>query len=60
MLCENCKIGEQKTIPGNGITEPPYIAVVRCPFDDKYYKLWSDECCHEKEREEEEKEREPR
>lgn len=54
MICENCPLGESKTIPGNGITEPPYITVVRCPFDDVYYKRWSDDCCHEEERAEKE------
>ena len=37
MNCKECSHGKKQTIPGNGISEPPYIAVVRCPFDNKFY-----------------------
>ena len=37
MNCKECSRGKKQTIPGNGISEPPYIAVVRCPFDNKFY-----------------------
>jgi hypothetical protein len=37
MLCKDCPRGKTERIPGNGISEPPYIQVVRCPFDNKFY-----------------------
>ena len=47
MTCEECSKGVIKTILGNGITEPPYVTVIKCPFDDKFYKNLDDECCHQ-------------
>lgn len=48
MNCENCNIGNKETVLGNGITEPPYISLIRCPFEKEYYKYPDDECNHEK------------
>lgn len=44
MMCLECERGEKKTVPGNGLTEPPYIEVIRCPFDNKYYHSPFYEC----------------
>lgn len=44
MLCKDCGRGVKKTIPGNGISEPPYVSAIRCPFDDKYYHDPDAEC----------------
>lgn len=44
MVCENCKLGKSRTIIGNGITEPPYIDVIKCKFDDEYYKYPDTKC----------------
>ena len=49
MECMDCPFGKRKQILGNGITEPPYIGVVKCPFDDVYYKNYFDDCSHEEE-----------
>ena len=48
-LCGECPIGKIETIVGNGITEPPYLSLVRCPFDNKFYKYRDDECNHQEE-----------
>ena len=29
---------------GNGITEPPYLDLIRCPYHDDVYKYPDDEC----------------
>lgn len=50
MICHDCRLGQEKRVVGDGITEPPYIFLVHCPFDNKYFKNWDDECCHEDER----------
>ncbi len=44
MTCKECSRGIKQRIPGNGITEPPYIEVVRCPFDNKYFHYPDAEC----------------
>ncbi len=44
--CGKCKIGKTEKVPGNGITEPPYLMLVRCPFNDRYYHNLEDECAH--------------
>ena len=49
MICHDCQLGKEERHVGNGINEPPYIFLVRCPFDNKYYKQWDDECSHEDE-----------
>jgi len=49
MTCEECSKGVIKTILGNGITEPPYITVIKCPFDNHFYKNLDYECCHQRE-----------
>lgn len=36
-------------VVGNGITEPPYLQLIRCPFEAEYYKYPDDECCHQEE-----------
>lgn len=36
--CETCARGKKETVVGNGITEPPYLSLVRCPNDNEYYK----------------------
>lgn len=49
-ICANCPLGNPKTVCGNGITEPPYLQLIRCPFENEYYKYPDDECCHREER----------
>lgn len=44
LTCGSCPIGKTQRIVGNGITEPPYLQVIRCPYDDKHYKCLDDEC----------------
>lgn len=44
MQCSNCQHGKTEIVVGNGITEPPYLKMVRCPFDNKYYKHLDQEC----------------
>lgn len=50
LLCGNCPLGKTETKVGNGITEPPYLSLVRCPFETEYYKYPDDECNHEENR----------
>lgn len=45
---QNCNIGNKETVLGNGVTEPPYLNLVRCPFEKEYYKYLDDECNHGK------------
>lgn len=49
MCCEACSLGHEERVLGNGITEPPYLLLIRCPFDDEFYKYPDDECSHEEE-----------
>ena len=42
--CSNCKYGETKFLCGNGITAPPYFSVIKCKFDNEYYKKINDTC----------------
>lgn len=49
MTCHECLRGKPVRIVGNGITEPPYINLVRCPYDNKYYKNPDDTCSLENE-----------
>lgn len=49
MNCEKCSFGKAEIVVGNGITEPPYLKLVRCPFEKEYYKYPDDKCNHEKE-----------
>lgn len=44
MICGECDKGEIRTVVGNGITEPPYVTVVKCPHDDEYYKDYWYQC----------------
>ena len=46
--CGKCPYGEKKLVVGNWITEPPYISVIRCPYDNEYYKYPDDKCNHMK------------
>lgn len=46
MICGKCKLGTIRRIVGNGITEPPYVRMVQCPFDDEDYKYLDAECNH--------------
>ncbi|MBQ7818400.1 MAG: hypothetical protein IJ341_01755 [Bacteroidales bacterium] len=48
LFCGDCPLGTVSTIPGNGIGEPPYISVVRCPYDKEYYHHFDDECMYPK------------
>jgi hypothetical protein len=50
MICEECTLGKTERVVGNGITEPPYLFLIRCPFETEYYKYPDDECCHEENR----------
>lgn len=50
MICGECPYGKIERILGNGITEPPYIRLVRCPYDSKFYKDFYAECSHEVQR----------
>lgn len=47
--CCSCSLGREERIVGNGITEPPYLWLIRCPFDNEYYKYPDDECTHKDE-----------
>lgn len=47
--CCSCGLGREERIVGNGITEPPYLCLIRCPFDNEYYKYPDDECTHKDE-----------
>lgn len=49
MICGECPKGKTERVVGDGITEPPYVWLVRCPFETEYYKYPDDECCHEDE-----------
>lgn len=42
--CEKCLLAKIEKVPGNGITEPPYLTLARCPFDKEYYHALDDEC----------------
>ena len=44
MLCGDCDFGTTERVVGNGITEPPYVWLVRCEFDDELYHYPDDEC----------------
>lgn len=44
LLCSQCNLGKKVSIVGDGITEPPYLQMIRCPFDNEYYKYPDDEC----------------
>lgn len=50
MICHECPLGQEERRVGNGMSESPYIFLVRCPFDNEYYKNWDDECDHDVER----------
>lgn len=50
MICSNCPLGKIEKVVGNGITEPPYIWLVRCPFETENYKNQDDECNHNEEK----------
>lgn len=49
LTCGTCDIGTPVQILGNGITEPPYMTVIRCPYDTQYYRYLGDECNHREE-----------
>lgn len=49
MCCCSCHLGHEQRVVGNGITEPPYLWLIRCPFEAEYYKYPDDECTHESE-----------
>lgn len=44
MTCQECECGITVKIVGNGITEPPYLSLIRCPYDSEYYKNPNDVC----------------
>jgi len=44
MLCEDCKLGKEERVVGDGIYEPPYIWLIRCPFEKEVYLYPDDEC----------------
>ena len=44
MYCEDCPLAKKETVCGNGITEPPYFTMCRCPYDKEYYHYGDDEC----------------
>lgn len=50
--CGSCPHGKQERVVGNGITEPPYLQLIRCPFEHEYYKHPDDICSHQNERKE--------
>ena len=51
LTCQNCELGKEKVIVGNGISEPPYVHVIKCPFDDEFYKNFEEACNKKDERE---------
>ena len=44
MYCEDCHLAKKEKVCGNGITEPPYLSMYRCPYDKEYYHYGDDEC----------------
>ena len=46
MCCGSCPYGHEECVVGNGITEPPYLRLIRCQFETEYYKYPDDECTH--------------
>ena len=44
MYCEDCHLANKETVCGNGITEPPYLTMYRCPYDKEYYHYGDDGC----------------
>lgn len=52
LTCGSCPLGHEECVSGNGITEPPYLFLICCPYEQEYYKYPDDECTHEKEYEE--------
>lgn len=51
LICSQCNLGKEKLIVGNGITEPPYLTLIQCPFEKIYYVDKYSECTHVMERE---------
>lgn len=49
MKCEDCSLGKAERVVGNGITEPPYLFLVRCPYEQEYYKHPDEDCTHAEE-----------
>ena len=54
MNCKDCPKGRTERVLGNGITEPPYLLLIRCPYENEYYKYPDDECNHIEQLEEKE------
>ena len=50
LFCGDCSLGKTERVVGNGITEPPYLHLVRCPFEDEYYLYPNNECKHNQQR----------
>lgn len=50
IFCSDCPHGKPEIVCGNGITEPPYLRLIRCPFETEYYKYPDDECNHKEEK----------
>ena len=44
MFCGDCDFGTAEQVVGNGITESPYIWLIRCEFDNELYHYPDDEC----------------
>lgn len=42
--CKTCTYGKKEFVPGNGITEPPYLLLIRCQYDNEYYKSTEEHC----------------
>lgn len=45
MYCKVCPIGHKERIVGDEI----YLSLIRCPYDNKYYKHPNDVCSHQEE-----------
>ncbi len=43
MYCRECPVGHKERIVGDGI----YLFLIRCPYDNEYYKHPSDACSHQ-------------
>lgn len=51
IFCSECQLGRKVSMVGNGITQPPYLTLIQCPFEKIYYMDKYSECTHVTEKE---------